>query len=182
MVLFAFGCEARVGKDTAALHLQKKFGGRILSFAAPLRDIQAYVQSRLHLPKKKERCFLQMIGDWGRNKKPTIFVDLLLDELTANRDRDAHVYVTDVRYAQEFETLRAAGFTMIRILKHGRHVSHDLQVSTHSSETSLLEAIWDFNVENNKTFEAFYATLDRLMIEAQNVDSIPPQKTPTCIF
>ena len=42
MVLLAFGCEARVGKDTAVNYLVSQKGGFKTSFASPLYDIQEY--------------------------------------------------------------------------------------------------------------------------------------------
>ena len=186
MTLLAFGCEARVGKDTAVDYLISKKGGVKKSFAAPLYDIQHYTHTRLGLKIKKDREFLQLIGDWGRKQNEHIFINVLLREIdsdcvtsdrvtdcvTSDRVTDCvtsdrvskteNVYVSDVRYPNEFFVLKNRGVTMVRLTRDNRFVSADTNVTSHSSENSLQDYPWDIIMSNNGSLVELYAQLDQL--------------------
>ena len=164
MVLLAFGCEARVGKDTAVEYLITKNGGLKKSFASPLYDIQDYTHKRLGLEPQKDRKFLQMIGDWGREKTPHLFINVLLREIdNLNTMHHAgHIYVSDVRYPNEFFSLKNRGFTMVRLTRKNRFVSADKKIATHSSENSLQDYPWDIILSNHGGLPDLYTKLDRV--------------------
>ena len=169
MVLLAFGCEARVGKDTAVEYLITKNGGIKIFFASPLYDIQNYTHKRLGLEPQKDRKFLQIIGDWGREKTPHLFINVLLREIdsdcvTANgvSSEKRNIYVSDVRYPNEFFSLKNRGFTMVRLTRKNRFVSADQNITTHSSENSLQDYPWDIILSNNGRLSDLYTKLDRV--------------------
>ena len=163
MTLLAFGCEARVGKDTAVDYLISKKGGVKKSFAAPLYDIQHYTHTRLGLKIKKDREFLQLIGDWGRKQNEHIFINFLLQEIDSDSfSKTENVYVSDVRYPNEFFVLKNRGFTMVRLTRDNRFVSTDTNVTSHSSENSLQDYPWDIIMSNNGSLVDLYAQLDQL--------------------
>jgi len=163
MTLLAFGCEARVGKDTAVDYLIGKKGGVKKSFAAPLYDIQHYTHTRLGLKIKKDREFLQLIGDWGRKQNEHIFINVLLQEIDSDSfSKTENVYVSDVRYPNEFFVLKNRGFTMVRLTRDNRFVSTDTNVTSHSSENSLQDYPWDIIISNNGSLVDLYAQLDQL--------------------
>ena len=163
MTLLAFGCEARVGKDTAVDYLIGKKGGVKKSFAAPLYDIQHYTHTRLGLKIKKDREFLQLIGDWGRKQNEHIFINVLLQEIDSDSfSKTENVYVSDVRYPNEFFVLKNRGFTMVRLTRDNRFVSADTNVTSHSSENSLQDYPWDIIMSNNGSLVDLYAQLDQL--------------------
>ncbi len=177
MTLLAFGCEARVGKDTAVDYLIGKKGGVKKSFAAPLYDIQHYTHTRLGLKIKKDREFLQLVGDWGRKQNEHIFINVLLREIDSNCvtsdsvtdcvtsdsvSKTENVYVSDVRYPNEFFVLKNRGFTMVRLTRDNRFVSADTNVTSHSSENSLQDYPWDIIISNNGSLVDLYAQLDQL--------------------
>ena len=177
MTLLAFGCEARVGKDTAVDYLIGKKGGVKKSFAAPLYDIQHYTHTRLGLKIKKDREFLQLVGDWGRKQNEHIFINVLLREIDTDCvtndsvtdcvtndsvSKTENVYVSDVRYPNEFFVLKNRGFTMVRLTRDNRFVSADTNVTSHSSENSLQDYPWDIIISNNGSLVDLYAQLDQL--------------------
>ena len=163
MTLLAFGCEARVGKDTAVNYLIGKKGGVKKSFAAPLYDIQHYTHTRLGLKIKKDREFLQLVGDWGRKQNEHIFINVLLQEIDSDSfSKTENVYVSDVRYPNEFFVLKNRGFTMVRLTRDNRFVSADTNVTSHSSENSLQDYPWDIIISNNGSLVDLYAQLDQL--------------------
>ena len=159
MVLLAFGCEARVGKDTAVEYLMTKKGGLQKSFASPLYDIQDYTYKRLGLDPQKDRRFLQIIGDWGRQKNPHLFIKVVLREIDS---RKGNIYVSDVRYPNEFFSLKNRGFTMVRLTRENRFVSADAKIATHSSENSLQNYPWDIILSNDGGLSDLYTKLDRV--------------------
>ncbi len=165
----AFGCEARVGKDMAAQHLQTKYGGTILAFATPLHDILRYAQERLGLPaasKETHRGLLQAAGDWAKRVGGSaVFVARLFADMEiacADAPRGHNVYVSDVRFPAEFCALKAAGFYLVRITRAKRHVSSDLRVAGHPSEHSLLDWARDATIANNGSVEELHSQLDQL--------------------
>ena len=163
MVLLAFGCEARVGKDTAVDYLMSQKGGFRTSFASPLYDIQDYALRRVSLNPQKDRNFLQIIGDWGRQKNPQLFINVLLREIDTE---PGYVYVSDVRYPNEFFSLKNRGFTMVRLTREDRFVSADKNITSHSSENSLQNYPWDVILSNDEEFRDLYAKLDRVYRDA----------------
>ena len=160
MVLLAFGCEARVGKDSAVEYLITKNDGIKISFASPLYDIQDYTHKRLGLDPQKDRRFLQIIGDWGRQKNLHLFINVLLREIDNSKKGD--IYVSDVRYPNEFFCLKNRGFTMVRLTRENRFVSADKKIATHSSENSLQDYPWDIILSNNEGLSDLYTKLDRV--------------------
>lgn len=160
-VRIAFGCEARVGKDTSAAYLANRLNTsreNILSFAEPLYDILYYAQDVCGFERVKDRKFLQYIGtDWARAKKSDVWVNLLVKRVGILHDRD--IIVTDVRFADEFEALKKLGFTMVRLVR----TEKSEHVPTHASETSALDLMWDAIVTNDGTLEELYNKLDQLI-------------------
>ena len=159
----AFGCEARVGKDTAVDYLMSQKGGVKASFAAPLYDIQVYAYKRLGLELRKDRKLLQVVGDWGRQKTPLLFVQTLLREIES---KPGNVYVSDVRYPHEFLALKDRGFTMVRLTRGHRFVSADPDIASHSSENSLQEYSCEVIVSNDGTLSDMKAKLERVYSDA----------------
>lgn len=162
-IRIAFGCQARVGKDTSALYLSRYFDDvKLLSFAAPLYEIMTFAQKTCGFPEVKDRKFLQWVGtEWGRSIDPDIWVKLLIDKV---KHLDCPIIVTDVRFVNEFEALKKEGFTMVRIV---RDIDVDMPTAAanHLSETSALNANlpWDYIINNDSTLEELYKQLDLII-------------------
>ena len=190
----AFGYKAGSGKDTAADHLIRNFGGTKLSHAQPLYDILHFAQGTAGFALGKDRGFLQSTGDWARAKNPNVWTDHLWRRVEAIQSRyeramgsyrrgdfprgvaipSPNVYVTDVRFRNEFDALKAQGFTMVKLIRptsaddlDGIPSRFDVaNQKSHSSETELdsEDVRWDFVIVNGGSLEEFYEKLDRAVL------------------
>lgn len=156
----AFGHTARVGKDSAADYLIDTFGGEKLAFARPLKDIRDFAQQRVGFSTKKDRKLLQMLGDWVRVDDPAKLVSVLIDSVPVC----GNVFVTDVRYENEFTALLKAGFIMICITRKDAKASSDSSVFSHSSENSLSFAPWHHVLSNESSLSDFHCVLHDLFV------------------
>ncbi|HMP28698.1 MAG TPA: hypothetical protein PKD85_03810 [Saprospiraceae bacterium] len=165
----AFGFEARVGKDTAVDYLIKTYGGKRLSFAQPLYDIQTYAQNICGLPKEKDRKFLQIVGtEWGRDKDPNIWVNIVLKQI-AETPSNENIFISDLRFPNELEALKKAGFITVlitrtekkRLVEFIKDAGGSLK---HASETSLkgYEKEFNYHIKNHGSLEEFLQQIDML--------------------
>lgn len=161
MQRIAFGCQARVGKDTSANYVAERLGHAIsLSFASPLYSILNYAQDVCGFENKKDRKFLQWIGtDWARAIDPHVWVNILCEKVDKIGDGD-NIIVTDVRFVDEFEALKRRNFVMVRLIRDTEE-----KADSHASEQSALQAElpWDYVIENNGTLEELYVQLDSII-------------------
>lgn len=173
----AFGHKYASGKDTSADYLIKKYGGIKLSFASPLYDILHYAQNICSFPKEKDRKFLQWIGtEWARNKDPNIWINILIEKA---RKEEGNVYVSDVRFLNEFTALKEDGWICIKLNREsqnrdtteGEHKGIGSGEKNHISETeldSITDDNWDFVIDNNGNIEDLYFKLDEIINNVLN--------------
>lgn len=161
----AFGCKAGSGKSTAVHYLINKYGGVEKSFASPLYDILYYAQKTCNFPIEKDRKFLQYIGtEWARAKDDNVWVNILLRTIS---DENGNIFISDVRFKNEFDSLKDAGFIMILIERETR-----ISLS-HISENSLNEETgWDYIIKNNSSLENLYECLDKIIFKISEKESI----------
>lgn len=155
----AFGYKMRSGKDTSVDYLIEKYGGKKITFAKPLYDALYKVQDTFHLQKEKDRPFLQLVGDWAREKDENIFVNLALKSKI-----DGNNFCNDLRFLNEFQTLKKDGWICVKILKNT-----GLPPSNHKSENelnSIKDEEWDYIVDNNGSFQELYYQLDDLVTKS----------------
>jgi hypothetical protein len=151
------------GKDTAVDYLINKYGGIKITFADPLYDILHHAQNVCGFPQEKDREFLQWIGtEWGRKKEEQIWVRLAMEKANTVQ---GNVFISDVRFPNEFQAAKDNGFKCIKILRNnvdnGRVGSGS---STHSSETSLNDVQnWDSVISNDTSFDDLYKMLDHTL-------------------
>ena len=157
-----------VGKDAACSHLINKYGGKHLSFAMPLYDIQRYAQQKCGFLEEKDRQFLQYIGtDWARNKDPDVWVRLALQDHV----QDENIFLSDLRFKNEFYALKKAGWFCVKIVRPQEENEVQNRNGTgrnnHESETSL-DSIddkeWNYIIHNDKSIQDFYNKLDYLYL------------------
>jgi hypothetical protein len=158
----AFGYKARSGKDTSVEYLQRKYGGKKITFADPIYDILYYAQNRLDFPLIKDRKFLQWVGtEWARNQDSDIFVKQALKEVTSENE---NYYCSDVRFKNEFYELKKNGWKCVKI---NRKINTDLVYkSEHISENELdilPDTEWDFVIENNGSLQELYDRIDEII-------------------
>lgn len=154
----AFGYKMRSGKDTAVDYMISKYGGNKITFAKYLYQSLYSTQEIFNLEKKKNREYLQIVGDWARKQNPDIFVDLALSE---TKDVSLNYFCNDLRFLNEFKKLKKNGWICIKIIR-----DECSEKSSHFSETELdivKDEEWDFIIENNNNLEDFYKKLDDIL-------------------
>jgi len=146
----AFIGRARSGKDSAAARLVERHGFTRVAFADPLKSLAlsvdplvndgthlSYVlqwwgweQAKDELPEV--RRVLQALGQSIRDVHPNFWVNLAMDTVGSIA---GPVVVTDCRYRNEVEALKARGFRIVRVVRppHGG----ELTGPQHVSETEL---------------------------------------------
>jgi hypothetical protein len=75
----------------------------------------------------------------------------------------ANVVITDVRYEEEVETLKAGGAFIVRIRRNEKSSGLSKELASHSSETelgSLDPNLFDDVIDNNESLEMFKQTVD----------------------
>lgn len=157
---------ARVGKDTAAQVLIKEFGYVQESFADPIRKFVAHILgwSLAELEARKEdyiewlgttpRRMMQTVGtEWGRiGVNDLIWVNRTLRAVDHNRiNLFSPTVITDVRFDNEAEAIRAAGGVVVHIVRPDA-----LKTSAHVSENGVTRHPRDYVLINDcdkATFE-----------------------------
>jgi hypothetical protein len=141
---------ARAGKDTVAARLVAAHRFTRVAFADPLKEMALEIDPviptaygvHVRLAKlvadsgwefakgyPEVRRILQYVGQSVRDHAPGFWVRLALKTADAAA---GPVVVSDVRYPDEAEALRARGFLMVRITRPGQEF-----VNSHESETAL---------------------------------------------
>lgn len=167
---FAFGYQARTGKDTAVEYLIEHYGGKRLSFASAIYDIMSYAQKICGFKEEKDRKFLQIVGtEWGRDKDPNVWVNVVMRKILGE-STNANIYISDLRFPNEMKALKDAGFILILITRDEKNrlenFKNDAGGSTvHASETALrgYEDQFHYKIENNGTLQEFYEKLDEIV-------------------
>jgi hypothetical protein len=157
----AFGCQSRVGKSTATSFLISKYGGVEKSFASSLYELMYYTQQKCGFEQKKDREFLQMIGTWARDKDPDTWVNIIDIE-----NKEENIFVSDVRFNNEFDFLKKNEFIMIRIIGSLNMETFGTGDINHLSEKELIYKPleeWDYVIKNNKSLDIFYQELDKII-------------------
>lgn len=159
-IKLAFGYKMRVGKDTAVDYLISKIGGEKLSFATPIYEIVSFAQKTANLPIYKDRQLLQYIGtEWGRGLDPNIWVNILIDK--SNKIADKNLFISDLRFKNEFTILQQNGWTCVRIDN-----TNPTEISNHASEVdldTLEDNKWDYIIKNTASLDLFYTNLDNMI-------------------
>jgi hypothetical protein len=164
MVRIAFGHKKRVGKDTACDYLISKYGGIKMSFAEPLYDILHHAQRVCGFEVSKDRPFLQFVGtEWARSKDADVWVKLLSHKVSNSAAINDNIFVSDLRFRNEFAMLKTLGFACVLINSGQRSLQEHIEA--HQSETELLDSRqWDYVIDNKDALQDFYHQLDTLYI------------------
>ena len=140
--------KAGAGKDTVATLLIERFrlGYQRVALADPLKDIASILWGP---DARTDRTKLQELGLAVREIHESTWVDLLLrhiQRLERESLRPIRVVVTDVRFPNEYRTLKEAGFLMVGVhadrqtridrLRRNGKLQDEAQLD-HVSETAL---------------------------------------------
>ena len=164
MVKIAFGYKRRVGKDTSCDYLIKKYGGIKLSFAEPLYNILHFAQGICGFEQTKDRKFLQFIGtEWARTINKDIWAELLSNKVKNRENNDCNIFVSDLRFKNEFKILKDLGFICVKI--ENKNLNHLDGYTNHQSDEDLDNFNgWDFTINNFESLNNLYGQLDRLYL------------------
>jgi hypothetical protein len=165
------------GKDTVAAHLMSAHFFNRVGLADPMKEMLHYglgiPMDVLHgAPQDKEapwrygksvRQLLQTLGtEWGREiVSQRLWLDRALEHTIPTYEgacgAPCRWVVTDVRYLNEAEVLRAAGFQIVRINRP--RCTGD----GHASETEMAQIEADHTLTNDDTLDALYQQVDTLL-------------------
>nr|QBK85660.1 MAG: deoxynucleotide monophosphate kinase [Marseillevirus LCMAC101] len=165
----AFGSHARAGKSEATKYLVSQYGGKELSMGKAIYDILSYSQNRCGFSLEKDRKFLQMVGDWGRNKDPDVWINIVNKEVDLLPTEN--LYISDLRYLNEAKMLKNRGFYLVNIIR-GSYINDNFGSGSreHSSETSLEKyKDWDYLIYNSKSLVEFYQQLDNIVAKISQI-------------
>ncbi|MFI0211967.1 hypothetical protein ACH4OV_25265 [Streptomyces diastaticus] len=174
---------ARVGKDTAGAWLVENRGFQRVAFADPLKEAALRVDPYIG-PDAVEWRLREMVSDsgWERTKDKYPEVRRILQELGAAirtidedfwlraamkqvadaNDAGHPAVITDVRYPNEAESLRRAGFVLIYIERP------DAPQLAHESEGALTEADADYHLVNDGDVPGFRIALEAVVDDITN--------------
>lgn len=182
MYNIAFLGKARSGKDTAASWLVRERAYTRVAFADPLKEMALRVDpvipspyafenvrlSRLvadtgwdyaktHYPEV--RRLLQAIGQTIRESDPDYWVNVARRKISGAERWNLPVVVTDVRYPNEADMLRARGFRMVRIVRPGADAGEG---AAHESENLLNDYPTDATVRNHGSIELLHRLISAI--------------------
>jgi hypothetical protein len=164
------------GKSLAAKHLVDRYGAKVYTLAAPLKELvgSAFGLSHDQLYGSQEskervderynvspRWLLQHIGTEGIRKVfgPDFWWEYLLK--CVQRDKPTFAVCDDVRFANEAAGLQSAGAKIVKLVNDKVKPR-----SNHASETEWLNAPHDFTIQHDgETIEQLTLQLDKCCLE-----------------
>lgn len=172
--IIGFCHRARVGKDTAGSYLVANYGFKRISFADFLKkeiDQVLSVFGQRYQEKNKDQLRPMLIA-WGQYRREQNHDHWLSQvEKAVNSEPDIKFVVTDVRYPNEADWIKSQKGLVIRIKRDtGLNIP---------SEAIMDKYRVDFTIDNNKTIEELYRSIDRIAERAGIVKSMNERYLPT---
>lgn len=164
------------GKSLAAKHLVNRYGAKVYTLAAPLKELvgSAFGLSHDQLYGSQEskgrvderynvspRWLLQRIGTEGIRKVfgPDFWWEYLLKRVAQDKPRFA--VCDDVRFENEAAGLRSAGGRIVKLVNTSLRPQ-----SSHASENEWMHAPHDFTIPHDgETIEQLTLQLDKCCLE-----------------
>lgn len=175
-LLIGLAGRAGAGKSTVSFHLEDKHDFEPVAFAAPIQamifalfnesgiDGAWCVERELkELPSAigpSYRELAQTLGtEWGRQLMGKEFwLRIALRKLQLARQHEADVVISDVRFANEAEWLRAQGGVLVRIDRRNASAVRD-----HASEREGDTIAADHVIDNNGSLAVLHDQIDDLV-------------------
>lgn len=171
---------AGAGKGSVANTLVTKYFFSEIAFADPLyamvSTLTGLTVEQLHDREIKEkpiewlgkspRQLLQSLGtEWGRGMvRDDLWVWIAIRTALSSE----RVVLTDVRFPNEAEAVRAAGGVIWKIVRDS-YVCLSADTARHASEAGIPRELVDLTIYNNGTLEALEGTVDAAMRKATRV-------------
>lgn len=172
--ILAFSGKATSGKTAAAIYLQDRLGGpekaQRLSFAYELKvraeeDFGEYFdpsdltnnKTRLLNISGRATTIRQLLIDIGmmyRNIDKDFWLKRLTKRASVCANENQFALIDDMRFPNEYDTLKKMGAVLIRIERPG------IQLINDESETSLDNHQFDHTITNDGTLEQYYAAIE----------------------
>lgn len=161
---------ARSGKNEAETILQKYYGFRPDSFAAPIRELVmrllglktlAELDAVKEIPQdlfggKTPRYVMQTLGtEWGREMiSPTLWVDSLF----YRNKNEVRLVISDVRFENEARAIKERGGYIIKVDRPDVRISE----SSHASEAGIDEDLIDFFILNDEGLPEYHKDVSKV--------------------
>lgn len=171
---------AGCGKNSVADHLQARYGWIQFGFADPVYAAVSTItgipvdqlrerstkEQKIEWLGKSPRELLQTLGtEWGRDiVSQDIWITIAMRQVEACQKylRGAGgVALTDVRFVNEVEAIKAAGGQVWRVERRQRCLAED--AAQHSSEAGIPEFLIDTVIDNTGTLDALRGRVDAAM-------------------
>lgn len=105
------------------------------------------------------------IGAYGRKYNNNVWLNLMVED--ANKSNDIGVYiVSDVRFMIEFDYLKNAGFTMIRVLRDNIEAIDD---PSENEQETISNTRFNYIINNNKSLDKLY---EQVRIVANKIQTL----------
>jgi hypothetical protein len=162
--------KARSGKDTAAAHLVRAHAYTRLAFADPLKEmalsLNPYIPTGYGVTVRLSALIADVGWEYAKDKYPEVrrvlqstgqtvreydddfWAGIMRRKLNTAEAWNLPVVVTDVRYPNEADMLRARGFRLVRIVRPDRLSPMTGAAASHASETALNDYAADVTVYN----------------------------------
>ncbi|MFJ9961089.1 deoxynucleotide monophosphate kinase family protein [Streptomyces avermitilis] len=172
---------ARSGKDSVAAHLTSRFAYARVAFADPLKEMALRINPEIVYDRSPElgtesvrlstlvehvgwerakddypevRRLLQHMGQTVREYDEDFWLNIAAKKISGAAGWGIPVVVTDVRYPNEAEALKRAGFKMVRVLRPVPVPTFpQVVIRPHVSETALDDFPADVEIRNVGTLE-----------------------------
>ncbi|MFE4610007.1 hypothetical protein ACFRK5_16910 [Streptomyces niveus] len=180
--------QAGSGKDSAAARLVSAYQFVRVAFADPLKEsamrldpivgaegtsygalpirlsdvVKRYGWDRAKNSYPEVRRTLQHLGETVRTDDPDFWLRIALDKIGTADRWSLPVVVSDVRYANEADALRAAGALMVRVERPGATAGGE--AARHVSELDLDAYPADVTIPNAGSLGDLYALVDTLAV------------------
>lgn len=163
-IKIAFGGKMRVGKDSAVKYCKSEISSfDHFSFSEPVYEIMKFAQETVGIKYNKDRQFLQYIGtDWGRVIDENIWINILLNK--ARKSTKDYIFVSDIRFENEFEALKNDGWICVKIVKKTN--LSDSHISENSLD-NIEDCKWDYILTNDSNINNFYIKIKTILDNAK---------------
>ncbi len=172
-MILGFSGKKYSGKTTAAKYLEKKYGFISLALADPLKiaareifdlsdeetdgDLKEVINPFWQMTPRQ---IMQKMGTEAMRGAfgPDLWVNALFKQM--ERYKHANFAISDVRFQNEADAIRARGGYVVRI---ERPMLTSYNPDTHASETELDGYSFDLRIQNDRHPSAFETQLDQLV-------------------
>jgi len=182
VMLIALSGRMQTGKTSIANHLERFYGYRTVSLAAPLYEVIERLDPYVDFQGLRYQDARKVFGDDVKSRKPEVrrLLQLLGTEILREifdpdillapvlREVDAHpnenIVVPDVRFYNEVDALQKRNALLIRVVRE------DMKTTwPHRSETELTDdaPFWHYVLYNRSTLDALYERVDSFMQKIQ---------------